>query len=76
MQWAPDTSNTVRSLVNLQYRPAGDRVVNLGYRYDEGSIEQWEASAAWPLDSKPRLTTWWANCSRPSPAIAESAPSQ
>ncbi|MCC7200830.1 MAG: LPS assembly protein LptD [Gammaproteobacteria bacterium] len=49
MQWAPDTSNTVRSLVNLQYRPSGDRVINLGYRYDEGSIEQWEASAAWPL---------------------------
>jgi len=49
MQWDPNASNTVRSLVNVQYRAAGNQLVSAGYRYNEGSIEQWEAAAVWPI---------------------------
>ncbi len=47
--WDPADSHTEKSLVALQYLPAGNRVVNLGYRYTRGSVEQGEASAAWPV---------------------------
>jgi LPS-assembly protein len=49
LQWDPQTSRSQRSYVNLQYKPAGDRVVNLGYRFERGSIEQAEISGAWPI---------------------------
>jgi LPS-assembly protein len=51
-QWNPDTSRTQRSTVNLQYRPTDDQVVNAGYRYQRGRIEQTDVSAAWPLTKK------------------------
>lgn len=47
MQWDPDASNTLLGQAGLQYRPRADTVINLGYRYREGQVEQWETSAAW-----------------------------
>jgi LPS-assembly protein len=59
LAWNPGISRTEKSLLALQYRPAGDRVVNLGYRYNRGSsdsnqttsgwVDQAEASIAWPV---------------------------
>ena len=47
--WNPEQSRTEKSLLSLQYRPAGDRVANLGYRFTRGSVAQADASAAWPV---------------------------
>jgi LPS-assembly protein len=47
--WNPETSETDKSQVTLQYREAGNRVINLGYRFDRNAVEQAEASAAWPI---------------------------
>ena len=33
----------------MQYRPSPDKVVNLGYRYREGLLEQWDAGFAWRI---------------------------
>ncbi len=52
MQWDPDSSNTVLGQAAVQYRPAPDTVVNLGYRYRAGLVEQWETSAAWRLSNE------------------------
>jgi LPS-assembly protein len=59
LAWNPGNSLTEKSLLALQYRPAGDRVINLGYRYTRGSatatqaaggwVDQAEASLAWPV---------------------------
>ena len=35
--------------MQLQYRPANDRVMNLGYRFRRGNIEQVDGSLAWPI---------------------------
>ena len=34
VQWDPDNQRSERTQLNLQYRPAPDAVVNLGYRYE------------------------------------------
>lgn len=47
MQYDAQASNTILGQTYLQYRPRPDSLVNLGYRYREGSVEQWETSAAW-----------------------------
>jgi len=52
MQYDADASNTVLGRAGLQYRPHADSVVNLGYRYREGRIEQWETSVAWKVSRK------------------------
>ena len=52
-EWDYDASNTLLAQASVQYRPRHDTIVNVGYRYREGLLEQWDASAAW------RLSTNW-----------------
>ena len=49
LQWDPQDSSTALGQASVQYRPRSDTVVNLGYRYRAGQIEQWEGSAAWRI---------------------------
>ena len=49
LAWDPAESHTEKSLLELQYLAAGNQVVNLGYRYTRGSVDQGEVSAAWPV---------------------------
>jgi LPS-assembly protein len=48
-QWNPYTSQTEKSEVSVQYRPDPSRVVNIGYRFQEGILKQWDGSFAWPI---------------------------
>jgi LPS-assembly protein len=47
--WDPYLKQTQKSEFSIQYRPDPSRVVNLAYRYQKESFEQWDASFAWPL---------------------------
>ena len=58
LQWNPSLSRSERAQVNLQYRPDGEQVVNVGYRFQRDVLEQTEVSAAWPLGGR------WALFSR------------
>jgi LPS-assembly protein len=49
IQWNPEDSRSERSQFRLQYRPGGERVVNLGYRAQRDRLEQAEVSGAWPI---------------------------
>jgi LPS-assembly protein len=48
-QWNPYTSQTDKSEVLLQYRPDPSRVVNVGYRFQQDILKQYDASFAWPI---------------------------
>ena len=48
-QWNPYTSKTDKSEILLQYHPAPAKVVNLGYRYQQGIFKQYDGSVAWPI---------------------------
>jgi LPS-assembly protein len=52
VQWDPQTQSSQRTQVNLQYKPASDSVINLGYRYQRDVFEQVELSGAWPIRSR------------------------
>jgi LPS-assembly protein len=49
IEWDGEQSNTLRGEGSVQYRPAESTVVNLGYRYREGLLEQWDAAFAWRI---------------------------
>lgn len=49
VQWDPGETRSEKGDVRLQYKPEYDRVVNLGYRFRRGSIEQVDGSVAWPI---------------------------
>jgi LPS-assembly protein len=49
MEWDRAESDTRLGQASVQYRPRPDAVINLGYRYRHGLLEQWDASAAWRL---------------------------
>jgi LPS-assembly protein len=49
LQWNPQTSQAERSEVNLQYKPADQSVINVGYRYQHDVLQQAEVSTAWPV---------------------------
>jgi LPS-assembly protein len=40
LQWNPQTSQTQRALVQVQYRPGPEQVINVGYRYERGIFEE------------------------------------
>lgn len=52
IQWNPEDSRSERSQFRLQYRPDGERVVNLAYRAQRDRIEQADVSAAWPIGKR------------------------
>ena len=49
MQWNPDQSRYERAQANIQFKPAGEQVINLGYRFQRDRLEQTELSGAWPI---------------------------
>ena len=49
MEWDYEASNTLRGEASVQYKPGPGTVVNLGYRYRENLLEQWDAAFAWRL---------------------------
>jgi LPS-assembly protein len=49
VQWDPSETRSEKGDVQVQYKPAFDRVVNVGYRFRRGNIEQVEGSVAWPI---------------------------
>lgn len=38
MQWSPQSSRVERADVNIQYKPAPDKVINLAYRFERGTV--------------------------------------
>jgi LPS-assembly protein len=54
LQWDPQSSQAQRAEIAVQYHPAPDRVVNLGYRFERGILEEsGEATGYYP----PQTTT-------------------
>jgi len=48
-QWGTGDNGVTKSEARLQYRPAGNKIINLAYRYRRESLEQGDLSWAWPL---------------------------
>jgi LPS-assembly protein len=48
-QWNPYTRHTDKEEIEVQYRPDSSRVLNLGYRFQEGILKQYDGSFAWPI---------------------------
>jgi len=49
VQWDPHETRSEKGDARLQYAPSYNKVANLGYRFRRGSLEQWDASVAWPV---------------------------
>jgi LPS-assembly protein len=47
--WNPYTSQTDKSEIAVQYHPEPAKVVNVGYRFQEGILRQLDGSFAWPV---------------------------
>ncbi len=42
---------TTKEEVSVQYRPDASHVVNLAYRYQKSTFEEWDGSVAWPISA-------------------------
>jgi len=51
-QWGTGESGTTQSEARLQYRPAGNKILNLAYRFRRDSLEQGDLSWSWPVSTK------------------------
>jgi LPS-assembly protein len=49
VQWDPGETRSEKGDVQLQYKPEHDQVINVGYRFRRGGIEQVDGSLAWPI---------------------------
>jgi len=50
-QWGEQESGTTQSQARLQYRPAGNKILNLSYRFRRDALEQGDLSWSWPISS-------------------------
>ena len=48
-QWNPYTSQTDKSEILVQYHPDPNKVMNVGYRFQEDILKQYDVSFAWPI---------------------------
>ena len=55
LQWDPQASEAQRADVTLQYRPAANRVINLGYRFVRNTIQQSALAASSCVTTAARL---------------------
>jgi LPS-assembly protein len=55
VQWNRERDEAARASLYLQYQPARDRIVNLGYQLIRGEIEQTDVATEWPLTARLRL---------------------
>jgi LPS-assembly protein len=58
-QWNPYTSQTEKSEVSVQYHPDFNRVVNIGYRFQQGILKQYDGSFAWPIAERWNTVGRW-----------------
>jgi LPS-assembly protein len=63
-QWDPENSKTEKSEIYLQYAPETDRVINAGYRFRRDFVEQFDVSAAWPINERWRGFARWVYSTR------------
>jgi LPS-assembly protein len=50
-QWGTGDNGTTRSEARFQYRPAGNKILNVAYRYRRDFVEQGDISVSWPIAS-------------------------
>lgn len=58
-QWSPNTRQTEMGMFQLQGRLGLDGVINFAYRYRRGLMEQYSASAVYPISDRWRLIGAW-----------------
>jgi LPS-assembly protein len=58
-QWNPYTSQTDKSEVLVQYHPDLNKVINVGYRFQEDILRQYDISFAWPIASRWNTVGRW-----------------
>jgi LPS-assembly protein len=58
-QWNPYTSQTEKSEISVQYHPDFNRVVNIGYRFQQGILKQYDGSFAWPIAERWNTVGRW-----------------
>lgn len=58
-QWDPNRAETSKAAVRLQYRPDDDKVINLGYRFQDNDLEQSDISFAWPVGNFWNIVGRW-----------------
>lgn len=59
VQYDPDSDRFERSLVQMRYHPSPDRLLNLGWRFRRGQIDQTDLSFAWPLGRRWNAVGRW-----------------
>ncbi len=57
--WDPQTDSTQRANARIQYRPGYRKIINLSYRFLEGSQNQIDASFLWPLSPTWHVVGRW-----------------
>jgi LPS-assembly protein len=51
-QWNPYTSQTDKNEILVQYHPDQNKVINVGYRFQQDILKQYDVSFAWPIASR------------------------
>lgn len=51
-QFDTDLGRTIKNAISASYRPGPGRAASMGYRFQDGSVEQLDTAVQWPLTSR------------------------
>ncbi len=57
--WNPNSNRTDKSVVQVHYQPATDRIVNFAYRFRDGILEQTDVSTQMPVSRNWHVVARW-----------------
>ncbi len=69
LQWDPSEGNATKSAARLTYEPGERRILNFGYRFRRGLLEQSDVALAWPLGQNWRFVGRWNYSMRDSQTL-------
>lgn len=59
LQWNPNNNRTDKSVLQVHYQPATDRIVNFAYRFRDGILEQTDVSTQMPVSRNWHVVGRW-----------------
>ncbi len=69
LQWDPSENTATKSAARILYTPGERRVLNLGYRFRRGQLEQSDIAMAWPIGERWRFIGRWNYSMRDSQTL-------
>jgi len=59
LSWDPDLNSSIKREIGFSYRPSEKKMLNLGYRFVDGSVDQTDIALRYPINRRMNFVGRW-----------------